>query len=174
MKTTILKIYNNSNTTTFDLKENLKPCPGYSECISTFLLSYGHSDQIYSKKSIVLALTSSHSSSSPGVESNQSNVSNTFTDKMTRIERKLSNLVPVLIGWTLKSNQLSQQFACGASEDFRNFMYVYHEDSVSVFRIKIIITKGSESLFEFISINAAGIIPVKTTETLLPVSDIFP
>ena len=45
-----------------------------------FLLDFFGKKNIYifSKKSIVLALTSSHSSSSPGVECNQSNV--TFFD----------------------------------------------------------------------------------------------
>ena len=35
-------------------------------------------------------------------------------------ESELSNQVPALIGWTLESHQLSQQFACGATEDFRS------------------------------------------------------
>ena len=83
----------------------------------------------------MLALTSSHSFSSPGVETNQSNV--TFFDLIRsnqtcspllvrrqllverkaerKAERKLSNLVPALIGWTRESHQFSQQFACGAT-----------------------------------------------------------
>ena len=70
--------------------------------------------------SIVLALTSYHSSSSPGVESNQSKCdmfrpyyvsSDKLTGEATRSERKLSNLMPALIRWTLESHQLSQQFA---------------------------------------------------------------
>ena len=53
----------------------------------------------------MLALTSSHSSSSPGVESNQSNVTcfnliRSLTGEATRSERKLSNLVPAPIGWS--------------------------------------------------------------------------
>ena len=32
----------------------------------------------------------------------------------------IDNPVPALIGWTRKSDQLSQQFACGATEDFRS------------------------------------------------------
>ena len=39
---------------------------------------------------------------------------------LTGEARKLSNLVPALIGLTRKSHQLGQQFACGATEDSRS------------------------------------------------------
>ena len=77
----------------------------------------------------MLSLTSSHSSSSTGVESDQSKCdmfrpyyvsSDKLTSEATRSERKLLNLVPTLIRWTRESDQLSQQFACGATEDIRS------------------------------------------------------
>ena len=61
----------------------------------------------------MLTLTSTHISSSPGVESNQSNVTcfdlirSAHTGEATRSERKLSDLVPALIGWTRDSHQLT-------------------------------------------------------------------
>ena len=36
----------------------------------------------------------------------------------TRSERKLLNLVPTLIEWTRESHQFSQQFACGAADNY--------------------------------------------------------
>ena len=39
-----------------------------------------------------------------------------FTGEATRSERKLSYLVAALIKWSRESHQLSQQFACGATE----------------------------------------------------------
>ena len=79
---------------------------------------------IYSKKSIMLGLTSSHVSSSPWVESNQSKVTCfdliTLAGEATRSRRKLSIQVPAFIRWTRESHQLIQQIACGAIEDFRS------------------------------------------------------
>ena len=67
----------------------------------------------------------SRSSSSPWVKSKQSNVtcSDLIRSHQTywwgdRSERKLSNLVPFLIGWT-HIQELWEQFACSATEDFR-------------------------------------------------------
>ena len=65
-------------------------------------------------KSIVLALTNSHISLFPGVESNMSNVTcfdlirSHKTLDATRRVRKLSNLALALIEWTRKSHRLSQ------------------------------------------------------------------
>ena len=73
---------------------------GFSSCLTTFL------KLIWASKSIMLAVTSSHSSSSPGVESNQSNV---ICFELIRSRQDTLILVrwQKVSVWTLETYQLS-------------------------------------------------------------------